>query len=218
MPSFSSIGSRSISGEALPISSSLAIANLSQATTFGTVSATQRHELAVAPLSQATTFGSVAATERHKLSLAPLSQSNSFGSIAIPIPGSPVAPRFARPLSDVTTGTWLPSSGSSLAAMIDEPTADSSDYIYTTSASACTIALNPVVDPGTSSGQVVSYQVCSPEANALTVDLMQGETVIASWAHAALPTTPTVFARALTAPQCDSITDYTDLQFRFTAA
>lgn len=132
--------------------------------------------------------------------------------------GVPADPRYARPDSDVSVGAWLPSTGSVLADMIDETTADSTDYIYTTAPGACEIALGAVTDPATSSGQVVRYQVWSPEENALTVRLKQGATTIASWTHASLPTTPTIYAQTLSAAECDSITDYADLRFEFTAA
>ncbi len=131
--------------------------------------------------------------------------------------GPVVAPRYARPDDDVSAGAWVPSTGTDLYAMIDESAPDSSDYISTASASTCEVALNPVVDPLTSTGQIVRYQAWSAEGNGLTVRLMQGATTIASWAHAVLPVTPTIFAQALTAAECDSITDYADLRFQFTA-
>lgn len=131
--------------------------------------------------------------------------------------GLPTDPRYARPAIDVSAGAWLPSSGSSLYAMIDEPSADSGDYIYANSASACEIKLNPVQDPGTSSGQVVRYQVWSTTGNGIIVRLKQGATIIAVWNHASLPTDPTIFARELSPSECDSITDYANLRFEFVA-
>lgn len=128
-------------------------------------------------------------------------------------------PRYARPSSDISTGSWLPSvAAQTLASMIDEPTADSTDFIYTGSASACEVKLNPVTDPNTSTNQVVRYQAWSTEGNSLVVRLKQGATTIATWTHTPLPTTPTIFAQPLTGAQCDAITDYTDLRFTFTAA
>lgn len=135
----------------------------------------------------------------------------------------PVAdPRYARPASDVSPGSWLPSSGSSLAAMIDEPSADSSDYIYTTTLSMpAEVLLNPVVDPGTSSGQVVRFQAWDSAGGGVLVQLKQGATVIAAWNVAPLPSTPTIYARALTALECDAIVAVdgviSDLRFTFTA-
>ncbi len=118
---------------------------------------------------------------------------------------------IARPSSDTTAGAWLPSAGSSLYATLDEVSPDDADYIYTNSVSTCKIALNAVADPLTSSGQIVSYRVWSPNSNGLTVRLMQGATEIASWTHTVLPTSPTTYQQALTAGQCDAITDYSTL-------
>ena len=118
---------------------------------------------------------------------------------------------IARPSSDTTAGAWLPSAGSSLYATLDEVSPDDADYIYTNSVSTCKIALNAVTDPLTSSGQIVSYRVWSPNSDGLTVRLMQGATEIASWTHTVLPTSPTTYQQALTAGQCDAITDYSTL-------
>lgn len=132
--------------------------------------------------------------------------------------GSPTPdPRYARPSADISAGAWLPSSGSDLYAMIDEVAPDSADYMYTDSPSVCEIALGPVVDPGTSSGQAVRYQLWDDTAGAMEVRLLQGATVIATWAHATTPTTPQVFERFLTVLECDSITDYTDLRLEVEA-
>ena len=133
-------------------------------------------------------------------------------------PTQPAAdPRYARPASDVSKGPWSASASSTLAGAINEPSADAADYITATTPGACEIKLGAVADPGTSSGQVVRYQAWSDSGGALLVQLKQGATIIAAWNHASLPTTPTVFAQALSPSQCDSITDYSDLRFAFTA-
>lgn len=128
-----------------------------------------------------------------------------------------VDPRYARPDTDLSAGAWLPSSGIDLYAMLDEATANASDYIYTNAPGACEIALGAVDDPETSSGQVVRYQTWSDSGSGLTVRLKQGATVIASWSHASLPATPTIYAQTLTTDQCNAITDYADLRFEFVA-
>lgn len=127
-------------------------------------------------------------------------------------------PRYARPASTISAGAWLPSSGSSLAAMLDEPSADATDFIYTNTPGTVEVLLAPVVDPGTSSGQVFRYQIWSEEGSGGVMRLKQGATIVASWAHDVLPSVPTVFAQPLTGAQCDSITDYADLRLEFTAA
>lgn len=125
--------------------------------------------------------------------------------------------RYAYANRDIATGPWQPSSGTTLAAVIDEPSADASDYIEASMPGPCEVALSAVLDPGTSSDQVVRYQAWSDTGGGLTVRLKQGAAVIAEWPHASLPPTPTVYAQVLTAAQCDSITDYTSLSFEFEA-
>lgn len=129
----------------------------------------------------------------------------------------PPDPRYARPLFDVSAGNWTPSSGDYLAAMLSESTPDSATSIHTDTPGACEIRLAPVVDPQSSSGQVVRYQASSSTSGGLTVRLKQGSIVIASWTHDALTSVPTVYTQVLTASQCDAITDYGDLRFEFEA-
>ena len=123
---------------------------------------------------------------------------------------------IARPNADTTVGAWLPITGAVLYDMINEPAPpDAADYIYATSSSTCKIQLSPVADPATSSGQVVSYQAWSPAGDGLTVRLMQGAVQIAAWVHASLPTTATIYQQALSAGECNAITDYADLFIQF---
>lgn len=146
-------------------------------------------------------------------------QDGSFsGTATATIPaGTVLAPRYARPLADVSAGPWTPSTGTSLAAMIDEVVPDNSDYIVATSAGTAEVTLNPVTDPHTSANQVVRYTAWSTSGGTLTVQLKQGSTVIAAWVHSTLPTTATLFERALTGAQCDAISDYTALRIAFVA-
>ena len=128
------------------------------------------------------------------------------------------AQTIARPSADTSNTGWTPSTGSDLYAMIDEVTPDDADYISTASAgSVCRLGLGAVADPGTSSGQVVSYRASSSTGNGLLVELMQGVTVIATWNHASLPATDTTYQQSLSAAECDAITDYTALSVRLTS-
>lgn len=131
--------------------------------------------------------------------------------------GTPQDPRYARPDTVLSAGNWTASSGTDLAAMLAEPSADSDTYIQATAPGSCEIASNPVQDPGTSAGQVLRYQAWSPTGDGVIVRLKQGAAVIASWTHAELPLAPTIYARELSAQQCDAITDYAALSFVFEA-
>lgn len=125
---------------------------------------------------------------------------------------------IARPGSDTSNSGWTPSTGSDLYAMLDEVSPNDADYISAASAgSVCRLGLGAVADPGTSSGQVVSYRASSSTGNGLKVELMQGGTVIATWNHATLPATDTTYQQSLSAAECDAITDYTALSVRLTS-
>lgn len=113
--------------------------------------------------------------------------------------------RYARPKSDVSAGPWVPSSGSSLADMLKEAEPDATSYVETTSPGAFTVLLNDVIDPGTSSGQAFRYQVWSEHGNDLRFTFLQGATVIATWDVEAVPLTPTILTRNLTALECDAL-------------
>jgi hypothetical protein len=126
-----------------------------------------------------------------------------------------IAPRYAKPNADTVTGAWVPSTGSSLYAMINETVEDDTTFIKATTATTCDVALNPVANPGTTSGQVVRYSAWSPFGNGLTVSLKQGATVIASWTTAVLPVAPTLFEQNLTAAQIAAISDYGALHLSF---
>jgi hypothetical protein len=72
----------------------------------------------------------------------------------------------ARPSSDIAAGSWTPSTGSDLYAMLDEVSVDDADYI-TTSATGQTarLALTPLSDPGNDNNHVLRYRASSPEGD-----------------------------------------------------
>jgi hypothetical protein len=119
--------------------------------------------------------------------------------------------RYGRPSSDLSAGAWTPSTGSDLYAMLDEETANDTDYIETTTASTCEVALNAVTDPATSSGQVVTVRAQSANGNDLVATLMQGATTIATRTFTSLGASWADYTITLTGGECDAITDYADL-------
>lgn len=132
---------------------------------------------------------------------------------------SNVDKRYARPAADLATsgGSWTPSSGTSLAAMLSEPSADASTFIQATTPGLCEVLTNPVIDPGTNEGHVMRYQAWSDTGDGIIVRLMQGEVEIAAWVHTTLPAAPTVFAQRLSIAQAAAITNYSDLRHQFEA-
>lgn len=139
----------------------------------------------------------------------------SVGSETVTLIVGAVA-QYARPTAEVTTGTWVSSLGGSLAAAIDETTANDTDYISTTYASICEVALGTLTDPAVSTGHKVRYRIAA-DSGAIVVRLRQGTTTIASWTHNPAPTSLTTFEQTLSGAEADSITDYTALKIQFEA-
>jgi len=121
------------------------------------------------------------------------------------------------PVSDAAAGSWTPSSGTDLYAMLDETVASDADYIETASESTCMLALASGSDPASSTGHVLRYRLLAGSGT-IAVALKQGSTTIASWGPHALSGVAQDFAQTLTGGEADSITDYTALRVEFTSA
>lgn len=126
-------------------------------------------------------------------------------------------PQFARPTIDVTVGNWTPSSGTDLYAMLDEETPSDADYIETETADdTCEIKFGALNDPEVSTGHKVRYRVMGNGVSGVTVKLVCGTTVIATWTHDPAPATETTYEQTLTGTEADAITNYADLRLRVT--
>jgi len=150
---------------------------------------------------------------------------NTVSTVTPPVPwGAPnvlignttVTVQYSRPTSDVTAGTWTASTGSDLFAMLDETTVSDTDYIVTTGASTCEVALGSMSDPAVSTGHKVRYRL-SATSGGITVRLRQGTTTIATWTHAPAPSSLTTYEQTLTGGEADSITNYAALKRQFEA-
>jgi hypothetical protein len=126
--------------------------------------------------------------------------------------------RYARPEADISQGAWTPSTGSDLYAMVDEDVPSDTDYISAATPTTCQLRLQPVIDPQTSSGQVVRYRARSSTGSTLIARLKQGSTTIATATHTGVAASFTEYSMTLTAGECDAITDYTDLRVELEAA
>ena len=134
----------------------------------------------------------------------------------IPLFKQVVTAQFSRPVSDVSAGGWTASTGSDLYAMLDEAAADDGDYITTTSATTCEVALGSLTDPASSTGHIVRYRI-SATGGGIIVRLREGSTTIASWTHNPAPASPTTYAQTLSGGEADSITSYSALKLQFEA-
>ena len=133
------------------------------------------------------------------------------------LPVSGPAAQLLAPVSDVSAGSWAPSSGSDLYAMVDETAYGDTDYIYAASATTCTLALASGSDPSSSSGHILRYRLLAGSGT-VAVTLKQGTTTIASWGPHTLTGAAQDFAQTLTSGEADSITDYSALRVEFTSA
>lgn len=141
--------------------------------------------------------------------------------------------QFARPSVDTTRDNWEEDDGTTVAIFdqIDESIADDADYIRTVQVPTNDVyvtKLTAVTDPLQSTGHIVRYRygkdVAAGAQIDLTVELRQGyvnEGAQGTLIHQAVHTNVAVFPVAgtftLTGGEADSITDYTDLYFRFVA-
>ena len=128
-------------------------------------------------------------------------------------------PQTAAPTSDISTGSWSPSTGSTLYGVLDEASPGSdTDFIYTATASdVCEVKFATMTDPTSSSGHKVRYRLKGNGTSGITVNLRQGSgTSIASWTHDPAPSTYTAYEQTLSSGEADTISDYSDLRLRFT--
>ena len=139
-----------------------------------------------------------------------------FEPETIPLYFSIATAQYARPTSDVSAGTWTASTGSDLFAMLDETSANDSDYITTTNASTCEVALGSLSDPALSTGHIVRYRI-SATGGGIIVRLREGSTTIASWTHNPAPGSLTTYAQTLSGGEADSIINYAALKLQFEA-
>ncbi len=133
--------------------------------------------------------------------------------------------QFARPDSDVTAGLWVPIGGpATLFDTMNEVVANDTDFAESDSnptLDLMEVGLSNLNDPVLSTGHILRYRYQKDSAAGaqidLVVDLVQGVTVIATFTHLDIQPGFITQAQALTGPQTDAITDYTDLRIRFTA-
>lgn len=124
--------------------------------------------------------------------------------------------QLIRPTSDITSGAWTPSTGSTLYGVLDETPYDDVDFITTSSSSTCEVKYNAGTDPVSSTGHIIRYRAKGTNGT-LTVSLYQGTTLIATQTPT-LTTSYQTFTMTLSSGEANSITDYTDLRLRFVSA
>jgi hypothetical protein len=147
--------------------------------------------------------------------------------------------QYATPDADIVDGTWLDEAASNVnlydGIVPGTPgsigAGDDATYIESVlnpSAAACAFGLSNISDPVASTGHIIRWRRGKDTAGGgqidLTVQLRQGYvsevtqgTQITSQADNNLSDTIATTSYTLSAGEADSITDYTDLQVRFSA-
>jgi hypothetical protein len=131
--------------------------------------------------------------------------------------------QFARPAADVALGSWSAIPGPELFSALNEEVADDTTLIQCspTANDSCEIRLDEVTPGLINRGHILRYRASKGTAGGnsrgLTVDLLQGSTVIATNDHPDLSTIWLPGLITLAPEQGTLITDYADLRVRFTA-
>lgn len=129
----------------------------------------------------------------------------------------------ASPDGLVSAGAWIADGAPSLWEAIDESWPSSTEFVRSSSSPATDafeVSLVDVGDPYTSANHLVRYRYGKSDPDEridLTVSVVEGATVRASWTHQDIGTSPVDAVQTLTDAQADSIGDYTDLRLRFQA-
>jgi len=123
---------------------------------------------------------------------------------------------YLRPASDITTGSWSPSIGTTLYGVLDEVTADDADYIQASTATGCEIKLSAGSTPSSRDNHTIKYRLLAGSGN-IAVVLKCGSTTIKSWNHV-LTGSAQDFSQALSNAEATNITDYSDLRVTFTSS
>lgn len=128
--------------------------------------------------------------------------------------------QYARPIADLTTGSWTVTP---LWSKLDETPLSNADNVAsnavtTGTTSAARVQLSAVTDPITNAG--FSFNVMASKSNTnrvvfAVIDLYQGATLIQSTSTAALTTTSTIYNVALSVANIANITDFSDLRAEF---
>jgi len=138
-------------------------------------------------------------------------------SIFVFLPGIVSAQQYARPDADITLGSWTTSP---LWSKIDETSFDDADFIHSTGAGETfsEIRTADVTDPVSSTGHILRFRMKgtgSGAAETVNMQLYQGATLKAQTGVQSSRGSFATKTYTLSGTEANSITDYTDLRFRF---
>lgn len=144
-----------------------------------------------------------------------LSRATSSGWIQ-QVAAASVTLSYLRPSADISTGSWTPSTGTTLYETLDEVSASDADYIQTSTASSCEIRLAAGATPSNRDNHTIRYRILAGSGT-LTAVLKCGSTTIKSWNHTLTGSAQDI-SNTLTNAEASTITDYSDLRVTFTGS
>lgn len=122
--------------------------------------------------------------------------------------------------TDIAAGGWTPSTGLTLAGVLDEVSPDDTDFIASSTNPSTDVAeikfLN-VQAPSNGNNHTVSYRIKGDSSTNLRVDLVCNTTIIKTWTHNPAPASFTRYDQTLTSGEAATIADYSNLRLRVTA-
>jgi hypothetical protein len=141
------------------------------------------------------------------------SSGTRFDDFSITGSGS-ITTQLLSPISDISAGTWLTSSGSpaELWQMLDGDNSPDTDYAYTTSAGTMEVQFSPASTPLLQTGHTLRYRLRGNGTCDALVKLKCGTTVIAQWTETNVPAVDTDYERTLDSSPSFTISDYSDLR------
>jgi hypothetical protein len=123
---------------------------------------------------------------------------------------SSVSLSYLTPISDISSGSWTPSTGATLYGVLDEAVADSGDYIQTTTnTDTCEVKL--ASGGGTVTAGNLKYRL-EAGTGTVTVNLVQTSTVLYTFGPHTLTGAVQDFTQSVS-----GITNDSDLRVRFTS-
>ena len=119
----------------------------------------------------------------------------------------------AYPSSDISAGSWTPSTGTDLYATIDETSVSDTDYDYVNSNSVMRVALSSLSTPSAGT-QTLSYRIKGSAEKKAIARLIEGSTTVQTFTDDPIPETLTTKNQTVT----NSISNYGNLRFEIEIA
>jgi hypothetical protein len=132
------------------------------------------------------------------------------------LPATSVTLSYLRPSADISTGSWAPSTGTTLYGVLDEVSPSDVDYIQALTTSSCEVKFSSGTTPSNRDNHTISYRLLAGSGSIAAV-LKCGATTIKSWNHTLTGSAQDI-SNTLSNAEASNITDYSDLRIVFTSS